>query len=506
MLVKAVLALVLPGPPVQPHVMRACPAPIMRAFQRQDPARRKALGNYMKELDQLREVPPEEACVLAKAKLRTMEADGFRPNRNVLALAIGLCSTDLTEAEALFARLVETPEGAPEGAYMSLLRAQLAKDELDRALVTWEHMLDHDVTPRPRTSSPLLVALCEDRRVDAAVRLYAHLGQRGLERTEEAYSAMFTMYAALGERHQALAVLSDMLGDFPRPGAPTGAAVVALFESLDLAAAAPQGGEGGRPAGDAEAERESVSDQAISAAATPVNLPPASARRVLLDAAGVCPCCGAKLEVLRLSQEECADVQSVLLARATERMGEQGACRLRRFAKWLKEQPPFDYVVDGPNVGYAKQNFDTGRFEFAQIAALLRALQREGKRVLLILPFKYAQDVIPNHTSAEEVAITPRHLLPLCRPARHCQQPGRSPFGKSRAARMCEDEPPAPFGLTPTPSRRPARSVTRTSQPWTAASSTTGSGSGLCTYVARVCTTTGTGCSLRSAATSRLSR
>lgn len=437
MLVKAVLALVLPGPPVQPHVMRACPAPIMRAFQRQDPARRKALGNYMKELDQLREVPPEEACVLAKAKLSTMEADGFRPNRNVLALAIGLCSTDLTEAEALFARLVETPEGAPEGAYMSLLRAQLAKDELDRALVTWEHMLDHDVTPRPRTSSPLLVALCEARRVDAAVRLYAHLGQRGLERTEEAYSAMFTMYAALGERHQALAVLSDMLGDFPRPGAPTGAAVVALFESLDLAAAAPQGGEGDRPAGDAEAERESGSDQAISAAATPVNLPPASARRVLLDAAGVCPCCGAKLKVLRLSQEECADVQSVLLARATERMGEQGACRLRRFAKWLKEQPPFDYVVDGPNVGYAKQNFDTGRFEFAQIAALLRALQREGKRVLLILPFKYAQDVIPNHTSAEKVSITPRHLLPLCRPARHCQQPVGGPPLASHGRLVC---------------------------------------------------------------------
>jgi len=186
-----------------------------------------------------------------------------------------------------------------------------------------------------------------------------------------------------------------------------------------------------------EAERESGSDQAISAAATPVNLPPASARRVLLDAAGVCPCCGAKLKVLRLSQEECADVQSVLLARATERMGEQGACRLRRFAKWLKEQPPFDYVVDGPNVGYAKQNFDTGRFEFAQIAALLRALQREGKRVLLILPFKYAQDVIPNHTSAEKVSITPRHLLPLCRPARHCQQPVGGPPLASHGRLVC---------------------------------------------------------------------
>jgi hypothetical protein len=425
MLVEAVLALVLPMTPVPPHVMRACPAPLMRG-SRQDPARRKLLGNYMKDLDQLHRVPPpEEACVLAKAKLSAMEADGFRPSRNVLALAIGLCSTDLAEAEALFARLVQTPEGAPEGACMSLLRAQLADGKLDRALGTWEHMLDHDITPRPRTSSPLLVALCEERVREAAIRLYTYLGQQGLERTEEMYSAMFTMHGALGERREALAVLGDMLADFPRPSARAGAAIVALYERLDgMAAAAaaatastggdgdaaaPSSGDGDVLAGGADATREDVHDSTGSAAG--VALAPSGARRVQLDVTGGCPCCGAKLEVLRLSQQERADVLAVLLKRAAERMGEQGASRLRRFARWLGDQPPFDYVVDGPNVGYANQNFDTGRFEFAQIAALLRTLQRAGKRVLLILPVKYAQNVIPNHTSSEQV--TPGHWMPL---------------------------------------------------------------------------------------------
>jgi proteinaceous RNase P len=421
------------------------------------------LGNYMKELEQLREAPPEEASVLAKAKLRAMEADGFRPNRNVLTLAIGLCSTDLAEAEALFARLAGFPEGPPEGAYMSLLRAQVAEGELDRALDTWEHMLNRNTTPRPRTTSPLLIALCEARRVDAATQLYSHLGQRGLERTEEAYSAMFTMHGALGQRRQALQVLSDMLADFPRPGARAGAAVVELFERLDSAAAAAQGSDGVALTADADTNGESV--RASAESATPVDVPPAGAQRVLLDAEGVCPCCGAKLEVLRLSPDECAEVRTVLLARAAERMGEQGACRLRRFAKWLKDQPPFDYVVDGPNVGYAKQNFETGRFEFGQIAALVRLLQRAGKRVLLILPSKYAQDVIPNHTSAEEVVCTPRHLQPhpACCRARvyvlFCPPPRRNPWGKpwrqpsSRTkpffgplARMCQDEPPACSG------------------------------------------------------------
>ena len=31
-------------------------------------------------------------------------------------------------------------------------------------------------------------------------------------------------------------------------------------------------------------------------------------------------------------------------------------------------------------------------------------LQRAGKRVLLILPAKYARDVVPNHTSSSQVA------------------------------------------------------------------------------------------------------
>jgi len=33
----------------------------------------------------------------------------------------------------------------------------------------------------------------------------------------------------------------------------------------------------------------------------------------------------------------------------------------------LFPQAPFDYVVDGPNVGYANQNFEGGRFEFTQV-------------------------------------------------------------------------------------------------------------------------------------------
>jgi len=39
----------------------------------------------------------------------------------------------------------------------------------------------------------------------------------------------------------------------------------------------------------------------------------------------------------------------------------------------------------------------------AQVAAVVRVLQRAGKRVLLILPSKYTKDSIPNHTTSTQV-------------------------------------------------------------------------------------------------------
>ncbi len=40
---------------------------------------------------------------------------------------------------------------------------------------------------------------------------------------------------------------------------------------------------------------------------------------------------------------------------------------LQPFKAWLESQPEFEYIVDGPNVAYASQNEDGGRFAYAQV-------------------------------------------------------------------------------------------------------------------------------------------
>ena len=69
----------------------------------------------------------------------------------------------------------------------------------------------------------------------------------------------------------------------------------------------------------------------------------------------------------------------MLLSRAHQRLGSRGSDRLRRFSRWLEGQPAFDFVVDGPNVGYANQNFEGGRFSFAQAPAAQLGRRGEGR-------------------------------------------------------------------------------------------------------------------------------
>lgn len=58
---------------------------------------------------------------------------------------------------------------------------------------------------------------------------------------------------------------------------------------------------------------------------------------------------------------------------------------------------PFSVVMDAANVAYCRQNYDDGCFSFAQIELVLRHLQAQGEEVLVLLPAKYTDSVVPNH-------------------------------------------------------------------------------------------------------------
>ena len=67
---------------------------------------------------------------------------------------------------------------------------------------------------------------------------------------------------------------------------------------------------------------------------------------------------------------------------------------LKEFGVFLRENGPFDYVIDAANVAYQNQNFNEGRFNYEQVRILSTALLRLSSSSLCapLIEYRY------NHT------------------------------------------------------------------------------------------------------------
>lgn len=83
-----------------------------------------------------------------------------------------------------------------------------------------------------------------------------------------------------------------------------------------------------------------------------------------------CPNCGDTLLLPLLSHEERLSVKSALMDLITERKSPKKLAYIQNFEKWLEENGPYKYIVDGANVGYNRQNCANGRFSYEQVIIL----------------------------------------------------------------------------------------------------------------------------------------
>ena len=70
---------------------------------------------------------------------------------------------------------------------------------------------------------------------------------------------------------------------------------------------------------------------------------------------------------------------------------------VQAYGEWLKLQHEFKYIIDGANVAYNHQNFEEGKFSYRQIELVVdKVLARGDGKVLVLLPYSYAQKIVPN--------------------------------------------------------------------------------------------------------------
>lgn len=344
-------------------------------------AARKRVRWYLSQMPGARggraELGPN-SCTDCLNLIDAMRAEGLRPSVDAHNRAMGLCAAQLHVVERLFGEL-QAEGNTNEGSYTALVQAQVARGELVAAVATIDALLSRPgLQPRLRTGAPLLTRLMNLDGERTAQVLWERLARSGVEFSSVEYDARLRMHGRAGDVRQLRLSLSELLRRQPVPNAASVGAIVGAVQDCATAAAAAPGAR-------------------------------ATVRHTRIDANGHCECSGTQLQLLGLSGAERLHMRSTLLERAKQR-SQQGLQHLEQFCEWLRVQPPFDYVLDGPNIAYFGQNFEGGGFSYRQIQEVLDTLRLSapGARVLLLLPRKYLKREIPNHTcsSAQKTRVS----------------------------------------------------------------------------------------------------
>ena len=99
-----------------------------------------------------------------------------------------------------------------------------------------------------------------------------------------------------------------------------------------------------------------------------------------------------------LTTTELKSVRQGLMDAASS-SSERDMNELKKFDGFVRDHPwRFTCVVYGPNVAYLNQNYAGGRFRPLQIKQVVDVLEARGHRVLVTLPAKYCEAVVPNHS------------------------------------------------------------------------------------------------------------
>ena len=354
--------------------------------------KKRLIGDYVRRLSKVADScdvgdgdgPPDPCVCCSKAVqlLEEMREQELPITSHARVTAMRACAEGrLDVVEELFSGLVADGDET-EASYAVLIDARVAHGELASAAQALDALLvDARLTPKLRSCSPLITGLCETGTMDeTAVGLWERLARRGVEFTPLEYKTRMRMHARSGAVGQLSACLTELLERYPAPDAST---VVAIESALRDCAAARLVVHHGAAADSSEVE--AARNDAV--------------RIDRIDEAG--QCCGTRLRLLGLNADERERVREVIIERASHR-SPYGLEHLIGYREWLRVRPPFDYVLDGPNIAYLDQNYENGRFRYFQIQLVLDQIRAADPdaRVLILLPQKYLKQQIPNHTCA----------------------------------------------------------------------------------------------------------
>jgi len=348
----------------------------------------------------------EKAALIELERLRA--AGKAKAPQYAIVLSLLVRKKLLDEAITVFQQMGAT---ADEAAHSLLAKAHSEAGDHHAAMAMLKAMVARGIQPKLRTISPLLSALCA-RRGDPTEAYAFWLEAQGMVTLTESEDA--TLLAALAPAP-----------DEPSKVSPWRAEVLHRFR-------------------DRHGGLSKESFLAVTAR-WPTNRCVCHEETALL-ARG-------RVKRVGLDAEARLQARGVLKELANQASPEEGR-RMAEFESWLLGQAssaasaarggPFDYVVDGPNVGYFMQAQEGTGLSHRQIDLLCRHLQQQhpeaeappdppgsgesqpataggGARVLVVMPKRYLGGSMPNHSGIHK--LKRRKLVEGCLPEETAEVP-----------------------------------------------------------------------------------
>lgn len=339
--------------------------------------KKSSSGGITKDLvSRVRDAPSLPALLelLAEAKGQELGAGPLAAILNTLATKAasdveGRAGEALSAGEALLEAAVAHSGGRPpESAVTVMVRLCCIAGAPERALSLVEEARVAGMKPKLRTLAAILAQAAKAGDRQTCDGVWAKLSSYGLEPQDTEYAAMLRGLRGVHMRQRE--VLKQLLIDLPLPSDPP------LIEEIGRAF----GVEGA---------------MAFRCAALPYGeglQEDGGQWRVgwtSIDTAGRCALSKRRLQALRISAAEERELFACTAKLANDSGFNKG---FKLFQKWLREQEPYDVIIDGANVGFNNQNHEGGHFQYQQIDAVVQHFQSAGQRALLVLHPKWLRE------------------------------------------------------------------------------------------------------------------
>ncbi len=312
------------------------------------------------------------------------------PNAEMCNIIFSICSRGagavdkarVNRAMEVFYSAGESSGPPDEAAYSSIIRLCCLAGDISVAMMLFEQMLGSAVTLRVRTYSSLLMVAGDNGDARLANALEESMTKHNLEPTQVEYAALLTAYYKDSALEHAARILTIIVEEFDAIEPILATAIVDYFGH----SAPRHTGKGTTAGGWGAAEVD-----------------------ILEEAHGRCPHSGIQLRQIHPT----ADNVDYLIS-SIKTIGDTSAA-FKEFTKWLTVAPPgqesaleYDTVIDGANVGFYGQNYKGGALMYSQIDAVVRELEAQGRKVLLILAARWLDPRTYSHAEKRSTSSSER--------------------------------------------------------------------------------------------------